>query len=779
MIVRVLFTSFLLSPLLYGLVPTEISLQDEEGTQTFVIACDQLQCLPEHGTSHLVAGLDSTTPAEIVTLAVTRERSSKNRFNLVLYPQGKTQAPKNKRTLSRRIHAEMTGETTAEQIAKLAGASAFKVPHYSPSTLILTFPNPGDSLDKLPAVRALPGVTSARPLLSRLRTRRLTPNDPRFAWSASNTSYQWHLKNTGQNGSITDLDVNITNVWDSYLGTGVTVSVVDDGVQVAHEDLAANINSAIDHDWNDNTPNDPTPPLALQSDGSYFSHGTSVAGVIAGRGDNNLGITGAAPRASIVGLKILTDSVSPAEEAEALAWRTDIIDISNNSWGAPDDGVTLFTADPLVISAFQNSVATGRGGKGTIYVWSAGNGRAQNDYANYDGFVNQPETIGVGSINFQGTQSYYSESGANVLISAPSDNNNGDPGITTTTITTEGTYTDSFGGTSSAAPLVSGVIALILEANPNLGWRDVQEILIRSARKVDSSNSEWTDNGAGFHFHHGYGAGMIDAEAAIDLAKTWTNLGTRQSREVNAPSINQAIPDGSPTGITHTFSVTGDQLRVEHVTLTIDIDHPYRGDIIMTLTSPDGTISELLKEHDDGNQDYENYPLLSVRHWGESAIGTWTLKVIDNISQDSGTLNSASLQIHGAEPVLGYSDWVTTSFPTADQSNPVIIGELADPDNDGRSNLLEYAFGGDPTSPEAPLPHEPAIIETANGKSFRFTSDTAKSDITYLLETSTTLTGSWQTVPTNLVSSTGTLEVRERLINTSATKRFYRLEISK
>lgn len=750
--IRLIFRPLLLIPVaLFGKAPDKIILNDGEGTREWVI--------------------ESAQPFPLLRQAAPAD--------LVLYPKGKAPTPKNRRTLSRRIHIRMDSSVPAATIARAANATSFEVPAYSKKDLIITLANPGDSLSQLPLVKTLPGVKSARPLLSRRRTPRLTPNDPRFAWSNSNPSYQWHLNNTGQNGSIAGLDVNITEAWDTYLGTGITVSVVDDGVQVAHEDLAPNINSDIDHDWNDRTPDDPTPPLAQQSDGSYYSHGTSVAGVIAGRGDNNLGITGAAPGANIVGLKILAGDISGAEEAAALAWRTDVIDISNNSWGTPDDGFTLYKTDPLVVSALEDGVANGRGGLGTIYVWSAGNGRDVSDYANYDGYVNQPETIGVGAINFQGKQSYYSESGANVLISSPSDNDDGDPAITTTTLTTEGTYTDSFGGTSSAAPLVSGVIALVLEANPNLGWRDVQEILIRSAHKIDASNTGWSDNGAGFHFHHGYGAGMIDAAAAIDLAKTWTNLGERETRLVEAPSINTAIPDENTTGITHTFTVTGDELRVEHVTLTIDIDHTYRGDLVVTLTSPDGTVSELATIHDDDGSDYEDFPLLSVRHWGESANGDWTLKVSDAVGGDTGTLTSASLLIQGSPPAApGYSSWVADNFPDADQSNPAIVGELADPDQDGHSNLLEYAFAGNPAVAEPNLPCQPSIVKVEGQNRLRFTQDTAKSDINYTLESSTSLSSAWQTLPTDLVSSNGTLEVREFTL-TSDPKRFFRIEISR
>ncbi len=558
------------------------------------------------------------------------------------------------KTPTARIHIVIDGTSPAETIAAAAGAESFKVPHYSPNSIILTLASAADATAELARISALPGVTSARQLQAQQRSRKLIPADPLFLWTSSNTSYQWHLHNTGQNNSVVALDVNILEAWDTFLGNGITVSVVDDGIQVAHEDLAANVNSAIDHDWNDNSPNDPTPPLTA-TDGVFDDHGTSCAGVIAAVANNNLGGSGAAPEASLVGLRILGGEVAADEEAAALAWRTDIIDISNNSWGAPDDGENLSIADPLVIAALGNSVSNGRGGKGTIYVWSAGNGAAAQDYANFDGFINQPETIGVGSINFQGTTSFYSEPGACVVISAPSDNDDNQPGITTTTLSSNGNYTNTFGGTSSAAPLVSGVLALVLEANPNLGWRDVQEILISSARQVDASNAEWIQNGAGFNFHHSYGAGMIDAGAAIAAAQSHTNLGPRELINVASPTINQAIPDSNTTGITHTFEVTSD-LRAEHVVLTADIDHTYRGDVRISLTSPDGTESILAATSNSSESTgYPNYPFLSVRHWGENPKGTWTLKISDTVSGDTGTLNSATLQIHGsqfASPVL-------------------------------------------------------------------------------------------------------------------------------
>ena len=251
--------------------PSEIRLDDGTGSRVYVVACDELYCRPETGTPHVVLDVDQKTAPAITAKAVARERGSKATFDLVLYAKGKKRSLK-----TRRIHVEMGEGGKAKAIAKASGASRFEVPDFSPKSLFLSFPNVSDSLTKLAIVRKLLGVKSARPLVGKRRSRKLVPNDPRYAHSSSNTFYQWHLNNTGENGSVTNLDVNIESVWDEYLGTGVTISVVDDGLEVAHPDLASNVNTAIDHDWNDSTPDGPTPPTEQQEDGTYWDHGTSV-----------------------------------------------------------------------------------------------------------------------------------------------------------------------------------------------------------------------------------------------------------------------------------------------------------------------------------------------------------------------------------------------------------------------------------------------------------------------------------------------------------------------
>jgi subtilisin-like proprotein convertase family protein len=303
----------------------------------------------------------------------------------------------------------------------------------------------------------------------------------------------------------------------------------------------------------------------------------------------------------------------------------------------------------------------------------------------------------------------------------------------------------------------------LLESKPSLGWRDVQEILIRSARKVDEGSPGWSTNGAGYHFHHTYGAGMIDAAAAVGLGGSWKNLGERVSREAALSGMNAAIPDGSSAGVSCSLDLAGEEFRVEHVLCTIDIEHAYRGDLVITLTSPSGTVSQFSEVHDDENEDYENYTFLSVRHWGEMASGRWTVKVSDGEAGDAGVLRSASLKVFGTAMASGYDAWVANTFPENEQGQPSVVAENADPDRDGRQNLMEYAFDANPKVPEGRLPTELLLVPGTSVPTVRFVADTAKRDLTYRLMHSTDLI-KWSLLTPTVFATNGALETREATV---------------
>ena len=479
-------------------------------------------------------------------------------------------------------------------------------------------------------------IEAAYPLVERSMEPRWTPNDPKF-------NEQWHLVNTGQTGGISGEDVNITGAWNSYKGAGVVIGIVDDGLDWNHPDIFTDYDSSLDYDFCNND-GDPTPT-------SGNAHGTAAGGVAAATGNNGIGVTGAAPEATLVGLQLISCSTTDVREGNTLSHESQDIDIYSNSWGPSDNGETLSGPGPLMLAALEAGALQGRNGLGNIITWAAGNGLDDDDNSNYDGYANLRYTIAVTAVDHKGQQSYYAEPGANMLVASPS---NGDgESITTTDIEGSGgysstDYTSTFGGTSSATPLVSGVIALMLEANANLTWRDVQHILVETSKKNDPNDNSWATNGAGHLVSHKYGYGVIDAGAAVAAAVDWETADEEVSVSSGTIQIDLEIPDRDEGYIEVNTTVT-EAIQIENLDVIVDIPHDFRGDLSLILTSPSGHQSILSEKHDDENNDYNNWRFGSVQHWGEDSRGQWTLTVEDQGYGDTGTFEEWELILHGTQ----------------------------------------------------------------------------------------------------------------------------------
>jgi len=518
-------------------------------------------------------------------------------------------------------------------------------------------------------------IESFSPMLERSYSPRFEPNDQYF-------DDQWHLNNSGQTNGEAGEDANVTSVWDSYNGSGVVISVIDDGVEHSHPDLSPNYLSQHSYDWCGDDP-DPNP-------NSFDGHGTAVAGVAAGVGNNSIDVTGAAFGASIAGHRLIACGFSDSTSADALSYNYDDIDIYSNSWGPFDSGNILDGPGPITVAALEDSVYNGRSGLGNVYTWAAGNGLDADDNSNYDGYANSRYSIAVAAITHYGDQSWYSEPGANILVTAHSDG--GTPnyeGITTTDITGNGGYsggdvTHDFGGTSSATPLVSGVIALVLEANPDLTWRDVQNILVHSSRMNDANDSSWGLNDAGHDVSHKYGFGAVDAGAAVSLAENWSSSGEESNASFGPYTPNIGIDNGPSTWTEFNLSVPID-LRLESIDVFVDITHDARGELDIVLEAPGGHESWLAEEHTDNNNDYSNWRFGTVQHWDESSLGNWTLKVRDSVSgSNSGTVNSWEVIFHGVGNV---TDFDGDGWPDYNDY---------DDDNDGWNDSVEQSCDTDP-----------------------------------------------------------------------------------
>ncbi|HEX2623445.1 MAG TPA: S8 family serine peptidase [Phototrophicaceae bacterium] len=529
-----------------------------------------------------------------------------------------------------------------------------------------------------------PGVMQAIQQVEVIRSTR-APTDPLFP-------NQWHLNNTGQAGGIAGNDANVIAAWDAgYTGVDQVVASVDDGVWIAHPDLVPNVRTDLSYDFlqNDDNP-------------SAGGHGTSVAGVMAAAANeapndaNDCGV-GAAYSAGIAGLRILGSGETDAVEAAGLTHRGNDIFVYNNSWGPSDDGGTLEGPGPLVTAGFIYATTYGRGGLGSIYTWAAGNG-GNNDNINADGYANSIYVISVGASTNLGERSGYSEPGSSMLVTSPS--NGGSAGITTTAGSSTG-CTSSFGGTSSASPLAAGVIALMLDANPTLTWRDVQTILVHTSEKIDPTDPDWQDNGAGFHFNHNYGFGRVDAGAAVAAAETWVNVPPMTNYVSSTVTVSGSIPEDAGSPLTSTINVPDDFI-VEHAEIVVNATHPRRGQININLTSPEGTVSRMIFGRSDTGANYNNWHMTSVANWGEGTAGDWTLSVWDaNNDANDGTFNSWSIILWGySESAAPTSTGVPvantpTPTPTAGTPEPTFTPTATPTDVPGTELLANGGFETD------------------------------------------------------------------------------------
>ncbi len=470
----------------------------------------------------------------------------------------------------------------------------------------------------------------------------ILPNDPLFG-------QQWFLSNP----SFPGIDLNVLPVWDEYQGNGIVVGVVDDGVDASHQDLSANYNHSLDFDARDN--DFEAFPADANGVSGIDSHGTTVAGVIAAAANNGYGGLGVAPGAQITGFRTgfgADGTLAQFEAAFSHFWEVDIV---NNSWGF--GGYFADDLDHPVFAGLADGLSTavelGRGGLGTVVVFSAGNGRAEGQDVNYHSLQNVPETIAVAALDASGAVPSFSTPGAAILVSAP-----GVGLVTTDRPGDDGFVAGDFvsiSGTSFSAPATSGVISLMLEANPSLGYRDVQEILAYSARNPNPSHGGWQSNGAGdwngggLTVSHDYGFGLVDAHAAVRLAETWQTQHTAHNLQSLNLSANPSAVIADFQTINSSITYSGLGFAIDHVQVSVDIDHSWIGDLVITLTSPSGTNSVLMNRPAEGylSQSGLDFTFSSVQFWGEDVVGTWTLSVFDGANLDTGMLNSWTLSFLG------------------------------------------------------------------------------------------------------------------------------------
>ncbi len=486
---------------------------------------------------------------------------------------------------------------------------------------------------------------------------------------------QWHLhsegtvvNNTNNIATIVGNDLNIFSV-NAKVSTQFSkpkIQVIDTGVEAAHEDLEVDMNLSSNAV---NGTNDPTavdePSIFDKTDPLVVGHGTAVAGIVAAKTQNDLGVRGVVPGAVVVGSNWLENGqINKLEDLWYYSDAAKACSISNNSWGA------YFINDESFEQIMELAVTNLREKKGRIFVLAAGNEREEYGNSNLSYITNNPYVFAVGALNYKNKYASYSNPGANLLVCAyGGERYYESPTIATTLLTgksyyaselyttkgaltddadTSKSYTVAMNGTSAATPMVSGVLALTLEACPDLSWRDLKYLVAKTAIKVDANDTSWQKNGAGIWHSNNYGFGLINASEMISQCQNgyFKPLSAYKTAKSAYIEPNIKIPDNN-TSVYVTLQIDED-ITIEWVGLEVKTDHTFCGDLNIDLISPSGSKSQIITSNDIKFEAYKDgFRFSSLAFLDESSVGKWTVIVRDAHKLDNGTLQGVQLIVKG------------------------------------------------------------------------------------------------------------------------------------
>lgn len=537
-------------------------------------------------------------------------------------------------------------------------------------------------------------------------------DDPLWAhqWNLADRDFRQGGSDPGAIRPGHPIHINVYGSWQrGYRGDGVIIGIVDDGVQGDHPEFSGKYMR--DLSWNFNQDNNHPEPS------SSDKHGTACAGTASANANNMMCGVGVAYRSRVANLKVLgRDWTSDAEEASALShacssqsifnhmsrfvndtvnqysrqtyskmkrMQTDLyrvrrsedgaeatvqsnmVSIYSSSWGPVDDGMAFDGPGQLTQSAMRYCTTYGRDNLGSIYIVAGGNGRSNMDMSNYDGYANAKETIAVAACSDYGSYTWYSEEGANIMCAMPSSDNSGRAIISADLMGYQGYSSghcvQSFGGTSAAAPQLAGMVAIMLQANPSLTWRDVQHIIVRSSRVTRGTGIQWSINSAGRMHSMSLGFGVPDVTQATVLAIQW---GRTQGMETKSSYKEESSDWIRPSGTRGEIRPGSDKLftwnytsphtdpslslRLEHVHVTIVAETPMgHGYMGATLCSP-SQVCSVLMAHSNGRQKSVQWTFQTLRHWDENVFYTQSLVDIRPIyeqPQNPSTFKTWSLHV--------------------------------------------------------------------------------------------------------------------------------------
>ncbi|RWS28899.1 furin-like protease 2, partial [Leptotrombidium deliense] len=472
-------------------------------------------------------------------------------------------------------------------------------------------------------------------------------NDPLFL-------DQWYITGESANG----YHMNVIDVWkQGYTGKGIVVTILDDGIQADHPDIKRSYDKKASSDLLHGNMNHALPHRVP------FRHGTHCAGEVSSEKNNYICGVGIAFDAKVGGITLLDTLLTDTREAKALSFNNQYIHIYSASWGPSDNGKALGGPGLLAQKAFFNGVTKGRNGLGVLYVWAAGNGGKNKDNCNADGYANSIYTITVSSADKYGLKPWYVEECSSIITSTYSSGANGS-GIVTTelmlspdnTFVSQNLCTKSAGGTSASAPIAAAILALVLQANPLLTWRDMQHIIVRTSRVEPlTAESGWITNAAGFSYSHKFGFGLMDSLSMVNLAKSWTSVPSMKTCMTkffqNTRHIDSTANSGSEI-IINSQNCKYHINYLEKIEAVLTIYFKPRGNLRILLTSESGTIANLItpRPKDTIASKFFRWRFTALCFWGESLSERWNLTIINSGIHNSykgGKLSEYQLLFHG------------------------------------------------------------------------------------------------------------------------------------
>jgi subtilisin-like proprotein convertase family protein len=578
------------------------------------------------------------------------------------------------------IYVEFANKTSDQEIDSILerhGLKIFQVDKEDPNflTATLTSESLANPIKIANALLENEFIKVVEPdFLSELELAPYRPENPLF-------SKQWHLENTGGDRMTLGADIAAPEAWGITRGhPNVTICIMDDGVDTNQSAFSSpgKIISPREFSQNEN------PPLPIFTKNN---HGT-VCAKIALADENETGSVGVAPRCTLMPVRIRGRISDKAIKDYFDHARLNGASIISCSWGVKS---RFFPLGTQAFKAIQKAARQGRGGLGCIIVFAAGNeNRPISGFHKgtqvLSGFASHPDVITVSASNSQDQRSPYSNFGSEVWVCAPS-SGSGRPIITGDQegipIKSPEENAIDFGGTSSAAPIVAGVCGLILSSNLKLTREEVKIILKKTAQKINKVRGKYD-----IREHSTYhGWGRVDAAKAVQLANNYnkssltTSSFARRITFQNSPNL--PISEHFVKGISD-YTAVNEPGEIQDIEVTVNIDHPYRGDLKTSITGPDGTTAVLhnkkggIRDNVPKTFTLKNSPSLK-EFLGKHAAGSFTLNAADHAQNDIGVLKDWSLTVE-----------VTGDKREEWKENP----EITIPDNDPKGIVRELNVNG-------------------------------------------------------------------------------------